>query len=114
MHVIAKEHLVIEKIHRPRRRRESAVSRPRGRRPRTRRRATASTALLATSAALVLAACGGTAASSSSSSTPASGVVDITWQTMWSGNTLTLLSQMVNEFNARSEEHTSELQSPCN
>ncbi len=25
--------------------------------------------------------------------------MDITWQTMWSGNTLTLLSQMVNEFN---------------
>ena len=27
-------------------------------------------------------------------------VVNITWQTMWSGNTLTLLSQMVNAFNA--------------
>jgi multiple sugar transport system substrate-binding protein len=80
MHAIAKEHLVIEKIHRPRRRRESAV-------------------LLATSAALVLAACGGPAASSSSSSS-SGGVVNITWQTMWSGNTLTLLSQMVNKFNA--------------
>ena len=27
-------------------------------------------------------------------------MVNITWQTMWSGNTLTLLSQMVNEFNS--------------
>ena len=26
--------------------------------------------------------------------------MNITWQTMWSGNTLTLLNQMVSEFNA--------------
>jgi multiple sugar transport system substrate-binding protein len=62
--------------------------------------------LAATAGLFALAACGGTAAStatSSSSSTSSSksgGVVDITWQTMWSGNTLTLLSQMVNQFNA--------------
>src|ERR1700728_881414 len=55
-------------------------------------------ALLAASAVLVLAACGGPAASSGSGSS--SGVVDITWQTMWSGNTLTLLNQMVNAFNS--------------
>jgi multiple sugar transport system substrate-binding protein len=54
--------------------------------------------LLATGAMLALAACGGPAASTPSSSS--SGVVNITWQTMWSGNTLTLLSQMVNEFNS--------------
>jgi multiple sugar transport system substrate-binding protein len=58
-------------------------------------------ALLATSAVLALAACGGPAASSSSSSNAsASGVANVTWQTMWSGNTLTLLNQMVSEFNA--------------
>ena len=61
-------------------------------------------ALLATSAVLALAACGGPAAPASSSSTggstgSTSGVVNITWQTMWSGNTLTLLNQMVTEFN---------------
>jgi multiple sugar transport system substrate-binding protein len=55
-------------------------------------------ALLATSAALVLAACGGPAASPSSGSS--GGVVDITWQTMWSGNTLTLLNQMISKFNS--------------
>ncbi len=55
-------------------------------------------ALVASTAALV-AACGGPAASTSSSSS-SGGVVDITWQTMWSGNTLTLLSQMVDKFNA--------------
>jgi multiple sugar transport system substrate-binding protein len=55
-------------------------------------------ALLATSAALALAACGGPAASSGSGSS--GGVVNITWQTMWSGNTLTLLSQMVSKFNS--------------
>ncbi|HEX3956969.1 MAG TPA: extracellular solute-binding protein, partial [Trebonia sp.] len=55
-------------------------------------------ALLATLVALVLAACGGPAASSGSSSS--GGVVDITWQTMWSGNTLTLLNQMVSKFNS--------------
>jgi len=57
--------------------------------------------VLAASAALALAACGGPAASSSGSAASGSaGVVNITWQTMWSGNTLTLLSQMVNEFNS--------------
>ena len=55
-------------------------------------------AALAACTALALAACGGPAASSGSSSS--SGVVNITWQTMWSGNTLTLLNQMVAKFNA--------------
>ena len=55
-------------------------------------------AALAAGTAVILAACGGPAASSASSSS--SGVVDITWQTMWSGNTLTLLSEMVDKFNA--------------
>jgi multiple sugar transport system substrate-binding protein len=73
--------------------------------PRRRARSwTAPAALLATSAVLTLAACGGPAASSSTSSTSSStastsGVANITWQTMWSGNTLTLLNQMVTEFN---------------
>ncbi|HEX3963886.1 MAG TPA: extracellular solute-binding protein [Trebonia sp.] len=62
------------------------------------RRAAWPAALLAASAALVLAACGGPAASSNSGSS--GGVVDITWQTMWSGNTLTLLNQMVSKFNS--------------
>jgi multiple sugar transport system substrate-binding protein len=62
------------------------------------RRAAWPAALLAASSALVLAACGGPAASSNSSSS--GGVVDITWQTMWSGNTLTLLNQMVSKFNS--------------
>jgi multiple sugar transport system substrate-binding protein len=57
-------------------------------------------AALAACAALTLAACGGTAASTSSGSSSSGGVVNITWQTMWSGNTLTLLSQMVSQFNA--------------
>jgi multiple sugar transport system substrate-binding protein len=56
--------------------------------------------LLATSAAVVLAGCGGPAASSGSGSKSTGAVVDITWQTMWSGNTLTLLSDMVNQFNS--------------
>jgi maltose-binding protein MalE len=65
--------------------------------------------VLAAGAALALTtACGGPAASSSGSaaasggaaSSGSGGVVNITWQTMWSGNTLTLLSQMVSEFNA--------------
>ena len=60
-------------------------------------------ALLATSAVLTLAACGGPAASTTSSSTGStgstSGVVNVTWQTMWSGATLTLLNQMVTQFN---------------
>jgi multiple sugar transport system substrate-binding protein len=55
--------------------------------------------LLAAGAMVALAACGGPAASSSGGSS-SSGVVDITWQTMWSGNTLTLLNQMVDKFNA--------------
>jgi multiple sugar transport system substrate-binding protein len=55
-------------------------------------------AALVAAAASLVAACGGPAATSSSSSS--GGVVDITWQTMWSGNTLTLLSQMVDKFNA--------------
>jgi ABC-type glycerol-3-phosphate transport system substrate-binding protein len=54
-------------------------------------------AVVVTSTALVLAACGGTSAPSSAST---GGVQDITWQTMWSGNTLTLLNQMVSEFNS--------------
>ena len=60
-------------------------------------------ALLATSAVLTLAACGGPAASTTSSSTGStgstSGVVNVTWQTMWSGATLTLLNEMVTQFN---------------
>jgi multiple sugar transport system substrate-binding protein len=57
-----------------------------------------SKALIAATAALALAACGGTSAPASSN---ASGkVVNITWQTMWSGTTLTLLNQMVTAFNA--------------
>ncbi len=73
-----------------------------------------SAALLATVTVVAAAAgCGGTAASSSSpptsSSTASSSssasastgtVANITWQTMWSGNTLTLLNQMVTEFNS--------------
>jgi multiple sugar transport system substrate-binding protein len=65
------------------------------------------TAMFAAAAAtavslLAVAACGGPAASTSGSGSggKSSGVVDITWQTMWSGNTLTLLSQMVNQFNS--------------
>jgi len=56
-------------------------------------------AALAACAALAVAACGGPAASSGGNS-GSSGVVTITWQTMWSGNTLTLLSQMVSKFEA--------------
>jgi multiple sugar transport system substrate-binding protein len=62
------------------------------------RRAAWPAALLAASAALALTACGGPAASSGSSSSGR--VVNITWQTMWSGNTLTLLNQMVTKFNS--------------
>ena len=58
-------------------------------------------AVLAACAAIALAACGGPAASTSGNSAPSStGVVDLNWQTMWSGNTLTLLNQMVSQFNA--------------
>jgi multiple sugar transport system substrate-binding protein len=57
-----------------------------------------SAALLAAVAVVAVAGCGGTAAPTSSP-TSTGKVTDITWQTMWSGNTLTLLNQMVNEFN---------------
>ena len=60
----------------------------------------AAPAVLAACAALALAACGGPAASTGGGSSSSSGVVNLNWQTMWSGNTLTLLSQMVNQFNA--------------
>jgi multiple sugar transport system substrate-binding protein len=58
-----------------------------------------SSMLVAASGALVLAACGGPAASTSSNSSSGK-VANVTWQTMWSGNTLTLLSQMVSKFNS--------------
>jgi multiple sugar transport system substrate-binding protein len=63
-----------------------------------RTRAAAGVAIMA-GAGLVLAACSGTPASSGGGSS-SGGVVNLTWQTMWSGNTLTLLSQMVNQFNS--------------
>ncbi|MDR2986525.1 MAG: extracellular solute-binding protein [Nocardiopsaceae bacterium] len=66
---------------------------------RTKKRAIAPVTVLATGAMLALAACGGPASSTSGGGST-SGVVNLTWQTMWSGNTLTLLSQMVNEFNS--------------
>jgi multiple sugar transport system substrate-binding protein len=76
-----------------------------------RARAAAGVAITACGA-LVLAACSGPAASSGGGSS-SSGVVDITWQTMWSGNTLTLLSQMVNEFNATHPDiHVTESNTP--
>ncbi len=56
-------------------------------------------ALIAAAAVVALAGCGGTAAPSSSGKS-SSGVVDITWQTMWSGATLSLLNQMVTAFNS--------------
>jgi multiple sugar transport system substrate-binding protein len=93
-----KEHLVIEKIY--------AVSRVRSGSPAKASRRRRSRALraaapaVAAAAALALAACGGPAASSSGSASGSGGVVNITWQTMWSGNTLTLLSQMVDKFNS--------------
>jgi multiple sugar transport system substrate-binding protein len=89
---------VIEKIHG----RRQASPRAPGRTPRRGRgRAgrVAWPAALAACGALAVAACGGPAASTSGGSSP-SGVVNITWQTMWSGNTLTLLSQMVSKFEA--------------
>jgi multiple sugar transport system substrate-binding protein len=55
-------------------------------------------ALVAAAAVLALAGCGGTAASTPAKSTNGK-VVDITWQTMWSGATLKLLSQMTTAFN---------------
>ena len=87
-------------------------------RPRKHRRTVAgrSATLLAAVTVVAAAGCGGTAASSSSpaststssssssSSSSASSstgtVANITWQTMWSGNTLTLLNQMVSAFNS--------------
>jgi multiple sugar transport system substrate-binding protein len=93
---------VIEKIHVARRMRRHQPGGNAGRAA-SRRTLGLVTAVLAAGCALTLAACSGPAASSgASSSSPASagGVVNITWQTMWSGNTLTLLSQMVNEFNS--------------
>jgi multiple sugar transport system substrate-binding protein len=57
-----------------------------------------SRALAAAAAVVALAGCGGTAATDSGTGSSGS-VQDITWQTMWSGNTLTLLNQMVTEFN---------------
>ena len=62
--------------------------------------------LAAGASLLALAACGGPAPASTSTGTASSGsgnssgVVDITWQTMWSGSTLPLLQQMVSAFNA--------------
>jgi multiple sugar transport system substrate-binding protein len=61
------------------------------------RRAPRKTALIAATTVLALAGCGGTAASTSPTSSGK--VADITWQTMWSGDTLTLLNQMVTTFN---------------
>jgi len=97
-----KEHLVTEKIYAPRRSGAPARTGHRRRARALRSIGRAAPAILAAAAALALAACGGPAASSSGSASAGSsgGVVNITWQTMWSGNTLTLLSQMVNEFNA--------------
>ena len=86
---------MVEKMQRnriARRSRDGAASRMRGRRG----IAGKSTALLATATVLALAGCGGTSSSPSKSS---SKVADITWQPMWSGATLTLLNQMVTEFN---------------
>jgi multiple sugar transport system substrate-binding protein len=57
-----------------------------------------SAVLLATATIVAVAGCGGTAAPASSASTGK--VANITWQTMWSGNTLTLLNQMISEFNS--------------
>jgi multiple sugar transport system substrate-binding protein len=89
---------VIEKIYALRRGCPHGPDRRAGRGRARRTRAAAGVAIAACGA-LALAACSGPAASSGGGSS-SSGVVDITWQTMWSGNTLTLLSQMVNEFNA--------------
>jgi multiple sugar transport system substrate-binding protein len=93
---------VIEKIHAARRLRRNRPAGDRGQAAH-RRRLGAGPAVLAAVSAIALAACSGPAASSgssSSSSSSAGGVVNITWQTMWSGETLTLLNQMVTKFNA--------------
>ena len=85
------------KIHIVRPSRGTGSAGPVARTWRSRRRTALPVMAVATSAALVLAACGGTSAPGSSST---GGVQDITWQTMWSGSTLTLLNQMVTEFNS--------------
>jgi multiple sugar transport system substrate-binding protein len=61
-----------------------------------------SAVLLAAATIVAVAGCGGTAAPTSSTTSSASTgkVANITWQTMWSGNTLTLLNQMISEFNS--------------
>ena len=64
-----------------------------------RKRAMVPLTLLATGAMIALAACGGPASTTASGGST-SGVVDLTWQTMWSGNTLTLLNEMVDKFNS--------------
>ncbi|HTR90778.1 MAG TPA: extracellular solute-binding protein [Trebonia sp.] len=99
---------MIEKIHAVRRMRRHRPGGDPGQAA-SRRTLGAVPAVLAAACALALAACGGPAASSgasasssasSSASASAGGVVNITWQTMWSGATLTLLNQMVTKFNA--------------
>src|ERR1700677_496275 len=69
---------------------------------RTRRKARSVTVAAAAAGLLAVAACGGTAAPSAGGAptSGSSGVVDLTWQTMWSGNTLTLLHEMVSKVNA--------------
>ncbi|MHB1781526.1 MAG: extracellular solute-binding protein [Acidimicrobiales bacterium] len=69
---------------------------PRGRRGRR------THVLLAIAAASTLASTGVASASASAHGRSAHGtkVVDLTWETMWSGNTLTLLKQMTTAFNA--------------
>jgi multiple sugar transport system substrate-binding protein len=97
-----KEHLVIEKIYAACRGRSGGPARTPGSRRGRRARILAGAAPAAACAALALAACGGPAASTGtgSASGGSGGVVNITWQTMWSGATLSLLSQMVSEFNS--------------
>ncbi len=64
-------------------------------------RAGKSKVFLAGAAALTLASYGSTAASAAAPrSTKHAAVVNLTWETMWSGNTLTLLNQMTTAFNA--------------
>jgi multiple sugar transport system substrate-binding protein len=65
--------------------------------PTARLAARSTPAALLMAGALALTACGGPAASSAGSS---SGVVDITWQTMWSGTALSVVNQLVNDFNS--------------
>ena len=72
---------------------------PAGNRRRRRAALRVAPPVLAVCMTVALSACGGPAASGGPSSAPG-GVVDITWQTMWSGATLTQLNQMVSQFNA--------------